>query len=295
MRFALVVAGLIAFSPEVRAATDTVRAPENCTRLVSGFATVETGEQTQIIDRPEGCTINSFYIRQSGTVRYKVDKLDIVAPGLLDAYGAGKLPARMEATATGLRMSPDIDDPRYEYLLEIQVRPFDVHFAYDWNSQTGDLAVKDISMSGEALGRLAFSGLLSGVTDLDFEAMHDGPPSSVTAKQVSVLLENRALFETLIAPMLIYTMPEGEDPRPHIAAIRQKFIDFIRVLPESIVPAASKTAIADFAGQFPSPKGKWELDISVADGVPVGSPDITSLLGLLAKPGAINISARHTP
>ena len=287
---------LLTASAQAQDANEPVTgAPASCEELftLSGFA--EKGPRTRIETVADGCRITDFFAGSTDYDRFRIGMLTLVAPGLFDALAEDLPPPRANIAVTGIASAPRIDDPLLEYILEVQSQPFDVNLAYDWDEATGVLRIEEVSLSGALLGRLAFSAQMAGLDPDAFATARAGMPPDFVLREAEVVLDNKLLVASFIAPPVISTLSSDEDPRAQIARYQQMIHATLEGLPETLVDAGSKAVLAALVDSFPSPEGVYTIRLHSEEGIGLDALEADQALKLLTQPGAMTLEASHDP
>lgn len=261
-----------------------------CRDLLKAVGVLDAAANTDVTAHEDGCTFTNLSVSLDHIMRYQIEALRVTAPGMDKRLSQNLPPETVELDATGIRVLPDAGDPLLEYVMELQVEPFDINLAYNWDGASGEFELINLSLAGDYLGRAALSGRASELTDAALADARLGMPVQVSLDSLSIVLENRALFTSFVAVPLIANMTFEGDPRAEVDAKKQATADMVAALPEAMLDAQSRAVLIDFIKAFPRPEGNYRLDIAFPEGFdPL--PLMANPLGLLQDPPQMTIKA----
>lgn len=293
MRFSLPLLALMLLAAPV--AAQETEAPKSCEALFAFSRFAEKGPQTKIEAIADGCTVSDFFVGSSKYDRFRVGTLTLTAPGLFEALAQGLPPAQASVAVTGIASAPHVDDPLFEYILEVQSQPFAVNLAYHWDAGTGTLSIDEASLSSPTLGRLAVSGQVAGVKADALASAEAGKLPPVALHEAELVLDNKQLFASFIAPQLISMLSRDEDPRAQIARYQRMVDAALQGLPEALIDAPSKAVLSELVASFPRPEGVYTIHLQSKEGIGLEALMSGKVLELLTQPGAMRVDASHSP
>lgn len=279
-------------------AAEQVHVVTDCDSLLKRFgSTIEMGADSKVEPIDGGCHIHNIHIAVSRFVRWKLPDLRVTGADLFDAATAQRMPVALEVSVKRAAMIPSGVSPAQTYTMEVMQPGYDAHVSYAWNPESRDFALDDFTLTVPGAGSFSINGGLSNLSELP--ALEKKPPEDAkqaAIKTLSIKLENHDLFQTLIVPLLIGLIPEGEDPRVLVPRYQMAATVFIDGLPETVADADSKSALKAFVAHFPRPAGTYDMSVETQPPIRMeewqGAADPAVLTGLINR---MKISASHQP
>lgn len=269
-------------------------APTSCETLFDFIRFAEKGPQTTIETTEDGCRVTDFFAGSTKYDRFRIGSLTLSAPGLFEALADGLPPPAASVALTGVASAPRVDDPLFEYILELQSAPFDVTLSYHWDAAAGALIIDEASLSSPTLGRLALSGRLAGIEADTLALAESGRLPPVALYEAALTLDNKAFVPSFIAPYLVSLLSRDEDPRLQVARYQQLFDATLQGLPDTLIDADSKAVLSNFIASFPHPTGVHTIHLQSAQGIGLETLLSNKALELLTRPGMLAVTASHT-
>lgn len=182
----------------------------------------------------------------------------------------GRLPDAVRIRFADVRMEPWIpNNPVMAYLVKIQTRASDGvagTASYSWSSDTNELMVDaDIDFPGD--NRLVLHQRSRG---LYLPNLLKSDMAAVTMRlyELSAEIETNGLFEAyLVMPLGMALLDERYDPEEQLERLKEQAKDMFAKLPDQVVPAASRQALAAMVTTMPNPKGTLTLDFTAENGL----------------------------
>ncbi|MDO1583220.1 hypothetical protein [Rhizobium oryzicola] len=257
----------------------------DCAALISRSAPlVEVKPDSKIEPIENGCHASNVLISQSAYARWKAADLRITGKDLFASVTAERLPETLEVSLTGLQFSLNAGTPLSNYVMEVTQLPFDIHLAYRGDGASQELTLDDLSLRGTRFGSIGVSGAASGVSKMPVLASQVEEATKLAAiRKLSLKLDNRGVFESIVVMPLISTLPQDHDPKPAIERYRSLATAFVDSLPDRIATSDSKTVLKTFLAEFPHPAGRYQVDIDAEQPIPVAD-----LLGAASKPQGLS-------
>lgn len=298
MRFSTILATtLVLAAPSAALAQADKKAPKpaaNCTELLRSLDVIEATAETVIEDVANGCTVSNAYIGFGSYNRFRLGELTLQSPDLFTNYASGSLPQELELHIAGFQIAPDTGNLLNNYIFEVQAEPLDIHLAYRWDKQSGDLELADFSVTANDYGAIRLAGRVSGF-NFDPDNMDDLTEIPGAFDQLVLQVENAQFFSAMLVPSMLGFLPYDEDPRPLIASYQQAAIAFVNGLPQSSISDDSKAALNTFIESFPQPRGDYTLELRADPGLPFSTLDVDDLTALLPLLANLQLAVTHAP
>lgn len=284
-------------APMTAAAQDTPPVTD-CPGLVQRLSpSVEIGPDSSIDPITDGCHVRDIYLAQSQYVRWRVADLRVTGEALFEAATAGRMPEQLDLTVTGAQLAPAGVPAAQSYVMEVVQTRYDLHLAYQWDAESHDFIVDDLTIKDARSGAMSLKGALSNLSELP--AMGKKPPENAkqtAIRSLNLRLDNNGIFESLVVTPMISQMTGDEDPRTRVPQYQAAATSFVETLPDAVADGESKTALKTFIADFPHPAGPYEINIVAKTPITMaelaGAANPVALTGLLSR---ITISATHQP
>lgn len=301
MRHALILASLALFATSPVLAQESGRSdkkapppPATCLDLAASLDFVTATADTKIEDAPRGCSISNFYAGYGPYNRYRIDTLTIQSPNLFADYAQDFFPAELDLNVSGLVISPDTGSLLQNYIIEMQSEPMDIHLAYRWDKQSGDLDIADLSVTTQDQAGVRLAARISGL-DIDPDTIDELNEVPGAFEHLVFEIDDARFLSALAGPALVGMLPYDEDPRPLIASQQQAAATFIENLPEANVSPDSKAALITFIHAFPKANGDYTMELRADPGLKVSALDVDDLAALLPLLASLQLAVTHTP
>jgi hypothetical protein len=241
------------------------KALANDVTRIAAHAEVADKPDLKVTAGPDNCVFSNVSIHVGRIADWSIDRLAITSPEIRSGFGK-RPPASLRIDATGIRFGVRIGDAHARYLSSVMQKPFDVRLHYDWDQDGGHLQVHEISLESPWLGHASLAMDLDMPPDPDAPGSipHDGNPfiRDSSIRQIHFVLDNRAIVESMMMPLLVGLVPKEKDPAIEFPKIQAMVEKQVHRSPTSQADAASKDALVRFVRDFPHPSGHFEETIS---------------------------------
>lgn len=297
MRSAAILASLALFAATPVMAQADKKAPPpptTCTDLAASLDFIEATAETKIEDVARGCSVSNFYVGYGPYNRYRIAALTIQSPNLFADYAEEFFPAELDLNISGLQIAPDTGSLLQNYIIEMQSEPMDIHLAYRWDKESGELDIADLSVSTNYGAGVRLAARISGL-DVDPTKLDDLTEVPGAFEHLVLEIEDARFLSAFAAPALVGMLPYDEDPRPMIKSQQEAATTFIDSLPEANVSQDSKAALATFVQAFPRASGDYTMELRADPGLEFKSLEVDDFAALLPLLARLQLAVTHTP
>jgi len=262
----------------------------DCRQLAEKLVSVTPGGVEAV---ENGCQFTDLVADFDTYNRWHIGKAVVAGTDILAAFEAKALPPMLEVSLEDVVFSPELGDGVSQYIIEAQQVGFSAHLAYHWDEAAGLVSVDDLSLTGPHIGH----GALSMRMHLEqLPALSEEGPPAGSIETLSITLDNEGLFETMMVPFLVGSLPYGDDPRPAIAKYQAAIVKAIAALPDETLDEDGKSAAVHFVESFPHPTGRYEFGFSADEPIGVAAlASINTIPGLLRLLPDLTMTASHVP
>lgn len=176
-------------------------------------------------------------------------------------------------------------------ILALGYRTLDVSSAVEarWHEAKNEIEIQELSFSGTDMGRLEAKGVLGNATKALFSG--DATLSQIaalglTAKSLEIRLENRGLFEKVVAQEARKAGKKPEDLRREYGAMAAL------VIPAMLGPSAAAKDIGNAIAQFIARPGRLTLAAKTKDGAGLGIGDVAAVKAPAALLERLDVQAK---
>lgn len=274
-------------------------APTTCQELIDGLrGLIEANADSIVEATANGCRMTNIYIVAQLPSRFRVTELTLEAPGLFEDIPTHIFPAEAELTLKGIVLSPDTGSLLHTYIIESQAQPIDLHVAYSWDREAGEIRLADFSVSASDYGSFRLAARVSNVLFdpahlQDPARYHEPAPFNASFDELALEIDNAGFIGGLLTPALLGSLPYDQDPRPIVASSIAGATAFIKALPKDNISEESKAALITLISGFPRPSGDYKMELRAQPGIALGELMVDNPLALAGLLGRITITAHH--
>ncbi|WP_338721220.1 hypothetical protein [Devosia sp. XK-2] len=244
---------------------EKIKALPDCAALAASISELVVGPDTSIEDVEGGCHASNVAFAVSNYVHYTIEEVTLRGPDLLHAYPAGDILPAADLSIKGMRIAPQTGSPLQDYITGLMAMVMDLHLVYETDPEALTSTVS-FDFKTDRLGSLFLTASLSDFDNTDMESVDRGEING-RLNQLALKLDDRGLFATVFAPMVLGLLPFDEDPRPRIGVIKADILAMLDMMPNRSLSDESRQALATYIDAFPKPEGNWSFDVISPDGL----------------------------
>lgn len=254
--------------PDARGATPDASPAGRCRALLDdlkpilpGGSGVEAAKVEAVGD--DGCRFTGVRLLLLPSQSWEVETV-VVSHLQTDPRRPRQPPAAMRLEAHGVRFVPRAASAAMRWMFEQQQVPFDVALDYALDQGTKRLTLRELSMTGEVVGRVALSG---EVDDFDLDGL-DGPDAdraaaSVALRSLSFDLHSKRFIAVYVLPIVAGALSSDPDPGATVEAQKRAVSDQVQATGHAAgVAEATVSAISGFIEDFPHPRHPFTLALN---------------------------------
>lgn len=242
-----------------------------------------------------GCRYTNVVATLDTFNRWSIGQVTLTGTDVIASIIGDRVPVAAELTFDDMVFAPYGSGGVSQYILESQQIGFKFHMAYRWDEQTGELDLNDVSVFEPRTGMAGFSAKAHLAALPDAATMYDNQTDG-TITALTLRLDNRGVFESMVVPVLVSLLPYDQDPRPAIAKYQRAIAAAFAALPDTVLDTDGKAVAAEFVGVFPHPDGRYEVTFEAEEPIEVMAlASIGSVTGLLKLLPSLTITAQHMP
>ncbi len=263
---ALAASVSLAAAPCALAAPAAAPPPPNdptrqCRALLASFPLRQDGPVTVEAVGDDGCRFKG--LRFGFGIRISYEVAELVEHGV--PFGPPAAPTKfihVRIEARGVAFVAHSGQAKLDWLVAQQQVPFDVVLdgSYDPARRRADL--RELSLEGASVGRIALSGTVENVDRASF-------PTGAGLSALGLHLDSRRFITGFVLSSLLPFLPEN-DPDAAVAKGRRQGIAAARsLLPLGGASPTTVDAIAGFIADFPHPRHIFDLAITAPSPVTI--------------------------
>lgn len=216
-----------------------------------------------------GCRINGVRFPADGLLIVKADSLRWSGRDLDRFATDGLPPTALQLELTGVTVSPELDDPVFNYLRDIQARgqSFDLSVNLDWDQVQKQLNVRRVRLHMPEDDFVEFSAQFNGV-DLTSENSMQTSVGSFQLMQSTLTVRSMRLFQDYVLfPIGSVVLGGAENPAAKVNDLKAQAQAAINQAPGDVLPLKSKSALTQLIDDLPDPSGTLIIEQSANPGI----------------------------
>lgn len=231
-----------------------------------------------IEDLPGGCRFTHIGFLAATALRFDVDEMILLSPGLLAEFPKNQALEAADLTLNGFALAMD------------PALKLDMQLVYTTDPDALTAELERFAIDAGDLGRFSLSATFSQFDNRDFDAMLFAQDTG-RVHDLTFELEDSGLTARLLGPLFA---------GPKKAATEQKVAvsTLIRSLPETMISMVSAESIVRFITALPEPTGQWSVHFDSPEGLPLvalNSATALEFMSLLPADARITATADHRP
>ncbi len=234
---------------------------------VRGFDAPVPGLIRQTADG--GCRTNGVKFPAGDHVQVKAASLSWSGRDLDRFASEGFPPTALTLSLNGITIVPDIGDPVYSYLQNIQARgsTFDLAIRLNWVEAEKVLQVSAIRLLMPEDDFIEFSGQIEGI-DLTSTSSMQVSVGSFALTQSVLTVRSKQMFQNyVLLPLGLAVLDGAENPAARVTELKALAKDAISEAPDQILSLRSKSALDALVDDMPEPSGILKIEQSANPGI----------------------------
>jgi hypothetical protein len=227
----------------------------SCRSLTKTLLKYAVTAETTIQDGKDSCTFAHLAIGVKSYRGWTIEQLRIAGPDFQHLGRNNPLPQSLAVDVKGIRTTTSLGNSHTQYIMAVSQKPMEARLSYDWDKANRQLHVHEVTLASPGLGRVNVE-LDADLPDLASPDHLD--PRAFGIRRLHLVLDNRALVESMLIPVLVGMLPPDKDPAVEFPKFQKKIQKELDTIPAPMVDDQSKDALHRFVRDFPHPTGHFE-------------------------------------
>ena len=218
-----------------------------------------------------GCRTSGLEFKINEHVAIKADSLSWSGRDMDRFVETGLPPTALELTVSGIRIVPQVGDPTFQFLQDIQTRGqnIGVTLSLDWEAETRELFLRYFTISLPSDDYVRVTARVEGV---DMSSAESLAKSAATFGLTDVGLEVRTtrIFQDYLLFVVGMALLDGHpDPAARMAELKAIGRTGIDAAPGDVLSETSKAALKRLVDDMPEPAGLLRITQTANPGLGV--------------------------
>ena len=271
MKFAMIPA-LLALPFAAAAESDAVDVAL-CQQLVDQVTALASQSITVAEVRTEGraCVFEGLVVDMPGTYEpdFHIARAVVAGQGFTELLAEQRPLWAVSAQIDGLRIVPQTGDPFFDYMMQVQQARNGIEFdlSITWDSLKRQVRMEQLEVDFPGENAL-FVRFVADNVDLSSRAALETSLTAMAVTEMDIEVTSNGLFEGYAFPALAgVLLGSAEDPEAEVQALKALALSGLAVLPDDLVDAASREALAQLVRDMPNPGGTLALRLRAEPGI----------------------------